>query len=78
LQDGANDLNNSHGSWFLANQQMLAALEWANKNADDKKTSGPRYEVRHEWGDGAHSGKHGGAIFPDVMRWLWKEYTPKS
>jgi enterochelin esterase family protein len=78
LQDGANDLNNSHGNWFLANQQMLSALEWANRNADEKNIPGPRYQVKHEWGEGAHSGKHGGAIFPDVMRWLWKDYVPKS
>lgn len=78
LQDGANDLNNSHGNWFLANQQMLSALEWANKNADEKKSDGPRYQINHAWGDGAHSGKHGGAIFPDVMRWLWKDYAPGS
>jgi enterochelin esterase family protein len=77
LQDGANDLNNAHGNWFLANQQMLSALEWANKNADEKKIEGPRYQVNHAWGDGAHSGKHGGAIFPDVMRWLWKDYVLK-
>jgi enterochelin esterase family protein len=25
LQDGSNDLDNSHGNWFLANQQVLAA-----------------------------------------------------
>jgi len=78
LQDGSNDLNNSHGSWFLANQQMLAALLWANANADEKKTPGARYQVKHEWGDGAHNGKHGGAIFPDVMRWLWADQVPKS
>lgn len=77
LQDGAHDLNNSHGNWFLANQQMLSALEWANANADTNKISGPRYQVKHEWGDGAHNGKHGGAILPDVLRWLWADYTPK-
>lgn len=78
LQDGANDLNNPHGNWFLANQQMLSALEWANKNADEQKKSGPRYQLNHAWGDGAHNGKHGGSIFPDVMRWLWKDYVPKA
>ena len=78
LQDGANDLNNAHGNWFLANQQMLSALEWANHNADERKQPGPRYQINHAWGDGAHNGKHGGAIFPDVMRWLWKDYTPKT
>jgi len=78
LQDGANDLNNPHGSWFLANQQMLSALEWANRNADQRKIDGPRYQVHYEWGNAAHSGKHGGAIFPDVMRWMWKDYVPKG
>lgn len=77
LQDGANDLNNSHGNWFLANQQMLSALEWANRNADEKRIEGPRYDVRHAWGDGAHNGKHGGAIFPDVMRWLWRDQVAR-
>jgi hypothetical protein len=71
LQDGSNDLNNNHGNWFLANQQMLSALLWANSNADTAKTAGPRYEVRHEWGDDVHSDKHGGAILPDVLRWIW-------
>jgi enterochelin esterase family protein len=73
LQDGSNDLNNEHGNWFLANQQMLSALEWANAEADRKKTPGPRYAVEHVWGDGAHSDQHGGAILPDILRWLWKK-----
>ena len=30
LQDGSNDLNNQFGNWFLANQQMLSAMEYAN------------------------------------------------
>jgi hypothetical protein len=77
LQDGSNDLNNNHGNWFLANQQMLSALEWANANAEQRKTAGPRYQINHAWGDGAHSGKHGGSILPDILRWLWKDYQPK-
>lgn len=76
LQDGSGDLNNNHGNWFLANQQMLSALEWSNANADANQTAGPRYQVKHEWGDGAHNGKHGGAIFPGVLRWLWDGYKP--
>jgi len=62
LQDGSNDLNIYGGSWFLANQEMLSALQFAG------------YEVNHEWGDGAHSSKHGGAILPGALRWLWKDY----
>ncbi len=60
LQDGANDLNNLHGDWPLANQQMASALRFAG------------YDVRFEFGDGAHNGKHGGAILPDSLRWLWR------
>jgi enterochelin esterase family protein len=60
LQDGANDLNNLHGDWPLANQQMAGALRFAG------------YDVRFEFGDGAHNGKHGGAILPESLRWLWR------
>lgn len=62
LQDGRNDLNIYGGSWWHANQSMLAALQWAG------------YQVKHEWGDGGHNGKHAAAIFPDAMRWLWEDF----
>ena len=78
LQDGSNDLNNEHGNWFLANQQMLSALEWANANADRQKSPGPRYDVSHAWGDGAHSDEHGGALLPDILRWLWRGRIEKE
>jgi enterochelin esterase family protein len=74
LQDGSSDLSNEHGNWFLANQQMLSAFEYANAFADRQKLSGPRYEVNHEWGDGGHSDAQGGAILPDMLRWIWKDY----
>jgi gluconolactonase len=60
LQDGANDLNIYGGDWWMANQAMERSLVFAG------------YEVQHVWGEGAHSGQHGTAIFPDAMRWLWK------
>ena len=62
LQDGSNDLNIYGGNWFLANQEMLSALQFAG------------YDVKHEWGDGAHNGKQGGAILPAALRWLWRDY----
>jgi enterochelin esterase family protein len=71
LQDGTADLNNEHGNWHLANLQMVSALEWANANADAKKVAGPRYDVRHEWGDGAHSDVHGGWLLPGILRWMF-------
>lgn len=65
LQDGTNDLNIYAGDWWKANETMERALQFSG------------YEVNHIWGEGAHNGQHGTAIFPDAMRWLWKDY-PKS
>ena len=61
LQDGANDLDNQFGNWPLANQSMAAALKFKG------------YDYRFEFGDGAHTHKHGGAILPDTLRWLWRD-----
>lgn len=61
LQDGAGDLDNEHGSWPLANQDMAAALKYAG------------YDYQFVYGTGAHSGAHGGAILPDSLRWLWRD-----
>jgi len=71
FQDGTNDLDNQFGNWHLANLSMVSALQWANANADGKKDSGPRYDVRYEWGDGAHSDVHGGWLLPGVLRWMF-------
>jgi enterochelin esterase family protein len=61
LQDGSNDLDNAHGNWPLANQQMAAALKFRG------------YDYRFEFGDGAHTHKHGGALLPESLRWLWRD-----
>jgi len=62
LQDGKYDLDNEHGNWPLANQEMYAALKFA------------QYDVEFVFGEGAHNGNHGGAILPDSLRWLWRDY----
>jgi enterochelin esterase-like enzyme/sugar lactone lactonase YvrE len=61
LQDGSNDLDNPHGNWPLANQQMAAALKYKD------------YDHKFEYGVGAHTHFHGGAILPDSLRWLWRK-----
>jgi esterase/lipase superfamily enzyme len=71
LQDGTADLNNEFGNWHLANEQMLSSLQWANANADEKKIPGARYDIRYEWGDGAHSDVHGGWLLPGILRWMF-------
>ena len=60
LQDGSNDLDNRHGNWWLANQEMAAALKFTH------------YDYKFVGGTGKHGGKHGGAILPDSLRWLWR------
>ncbi len=62
LQDGSNDNNSYGGDWWMANQMMERALAFAG------------YEVEHVWGVGGHNGRHATAIFPDAMRWLWKDW----
>jgi sugar lactone lactonase YvrE/enterochelin esterase-like enzyme len=62
LQDGRNDLNNYTGSWFIANQDMQSALEFAG------------YDVRHEWGDGEHNSRHATELFPQAVAWLWRDW----
>jgi gluconolactonase len=32
------------------------------------------YDVAHAWGKHGHNGGPGMEIFPDVMRWLWRDY----
>jgi enterochelin esterase family protein len=61
LQDGSADLDNLHGSWPLANQAMAAALKYQ------------KYDYKFEFGTEGHNGKHGGAILPDSLRWLWRD-----
>ncbi len=61
LQDGSNDLDNMHGNWPLANQQMAAALKFA------------KYDYKFVYGEGMHSHVHGGSILPDSLEWLWSD-----
>jgi gluconolactonase len=63
LQDGSADLNIYAGDWWVANQSMLSALQWAG------------YDVEHSWIEGGgHNGKHAASIMPDALRWLWRDF----
>jgi enterochelin esterase-like enzyme len=64
LQDGSQDLDNEHGNWWLANQQMAKALAFKG------------YDYTFVTGEGFHSGKHETAILPDALRWLWRDWRP--
>ncbi|HJN08301.1 MAG: alpha/beta hydrolase-fold protein [Pirellulaceae bacterium] len=60
LQGGENDLDNLHGNWPLANRQMAAALKFS------------KYDYEFVMGTEGHNGKHGGAILPESLKWLWR------
>jgi sugar lactone lactonase YvrE/enterochelin esterase-like enzyme len=62
LQDGRNDNNIYAGSWWIANQDVAAALEYAG------------YDHQFVIGNEAHNAKHGSAILPDALRWLWRDF----
>ncbi len=62
LQDGSTDHNTYGGDWWMPNQSMERALTYAG------------YEVNHVWGEGGHNHKQADEIFPDAMRWLWKDW----
>ena len=62
LEDGSNDLNIYGGDWWMANQSLERSLAFAG------------YEVKHVSGDGGHNGKHATELFPEAMKWLWKDY----
>ena len=66
LADVSGDLDNPFGNWPIANQQMHAALRYMG------------YDVHFEFAEGySHGSVHGGSVFPDALRWLWRSETPK-
>jgi enterochelin esterase family protein len=74
LQDGRND-NRGVGrggnydetrDWFLQNVRLMRALTEKG------------YDVAYSWGIGRHSQKHGGAILPDMLRWLWRDHPAST
>ncbi|HZS05521.1 MAG TPA: alpha/beta hydrolase-fold protein [Blastocatellia bacterium] len=62
MQDGRNDLNSYAGKWIQQNESMAASLEFAG------------YDVKLVVGEEGHNMKHGAAIMPEALRWLWREY----
>jgi enterochelin esterase family protein len=70
LQDGRND-NRGAGrggiydetrDWFLQNVRLMKALTEKG------------YDVNYSFGMNQHGQKMGGAILPEMMRWLWRDH----
>ena len=72
FQDGVNDNRALRGDkydpdrdWHLQNVRLVEALTQKG------------YDVNYTWGIGLHGQKQGGAIMPEMMRWIWRDY-PRS
>jgi len=74
LQDGVNDNRGLRRDgnydptrdWHAQNIKMVEAL------------TEKEYDVNYVWGIGTHSNKQGGAIMPEMLRWLWRDYPRKD
>ena len=60
LQSGETDADIVFGNWPLANKEVASALRFAGS------------DVKFVFGEGGHSLRHGGAVFADSLRWLWR------
>ena len=74
LQDGRND-NRGVGrggaydqrrDWFYQNVRLMHALTEKG------------YDVNYSWGMNRHGQKMGGAILPEMMRWLWRDHPAST
>ena len=69
MQDGRNDNRGVRGNgeydekrdWFANNVKLMKAL------------TAKGYDVNYSWGIGKHGQKQGGAMVPEMMRWLWRD-----
>ncbi len=71
FQDGRNDNRgirrggeyDEKWDWFRQNVRLVEAMTEKG------------YDINYTWGIGLHGQKQGGAIFPDMMRWLWRDHA---
>ena len=64
MSDGADDLENDHGSWPMQNIQMANSLKLKD------------YDFHFRFGTAAHGGAQAGLDLPESLTWLWRDYDP--
>jgi enterochelin esterase family protein len=72
FQDGRNDHRGQRGrrggrydqtwDWFLQNVRLVEAMTEKG------------YDINYSWGIGLHGSAQGGAMLPEMMRWLWRDH----
>ena len=70
FQDGRNDNRGQRRGgaydekwdWFKQNVRLVEAMTEKG------------YDINYSWGIGLHGTKQGGAMLPEMMRWLWRDH----
>jgi len=66
MSDGADDLENDHGSWPMQNIQMANSLKLKE------------YDFHFRFGTAAHGGAQAALDLPESLTWLWRDYDAKK
>lgn len=64
MSDGADDLENNHGSWPMQNIEMANSLKLRE------------YDFHFRFGTAAHGGAQAALDLPESLTWLWRGYDP--
>jgi enterochelin esterase-like enzyme len=66
MSDGADDLENTHGSWPLQNIQLANSLKMRE------------YDFHFRFGQATHDSAQAAIDLPESLAWLWRGYDPNK
>lgn len=66
MSDGADDLENTHGSWPLQNIQLANSLKMRE------------YDFHFRFGHATHDSAQAAIDLPESLAWLWRGYDPNK
>ena len=64
MSDGADDLENNHGSWPLQSIEMANSLKMRE------------YDFHFRFGQATHDSAQAAIDLPESLTWLWRDYDP--
>lgn len=66
MSDGADDLENTHGSWPLQNIELANSLKMRE------------YDYHFRFGNATHNSSQAALDLPESLSWLWRGYDPNK